>query len=470
MRRTGEARFGPQGVGARRVRTCGAVATSTRSCSEGRMPTWVTRWRYEMSAKPVRPGIWRLRSGGFFVRSRVTDRRTGRRRTVSAVLRETTTPAAAQRELDRLVGQERGRADGRSTTTRVRWSEFAASLFEEKVLLGRIKSAATREWWAGTLEHYLIPAFGHFWVDELQREDIEEWIRKSVAKWMSVGRPAVRDRGKESPRIVKVAPVTVNGWLRILRTVCHAAKKRFKLPESAFEGVEFLEEPRTYTHEQPNALLPEDAERFLDRMMDDYPQWYAMTLLGFATGSRPSSLRPLRKSGPDADIKWDEKLLLVRRSHSRKGEIMDKTKTGKDLPIGLPVLAVEVLRWHVKEMSDVQKASELLFPSESGGLRSRGGLKKPFDAVAASLGLAIRLTPRGMRRTFVDSARLLRLPKEVRRSISGHSTDEMEEHYSTALHEEQRTELSKVLALIGPKRRRIGSRSKGVTKGVKPKP
>ena len=48
---------------------------------------WVKRWRYEMAQKPVRPGIWRLKDGGFFVRARVTDPRTGREYRRSTVLR-----------------------------------------------------------------------------------------------------------------------------------------------------------------------------------------------------------------------------------------------------------------------------------------------------------------------------------------------------------------------------------------------
>ena len=53
----------------------------------------------------------------------------------------------------------------------------------------------------------------------------------------------------------------------------------------------------------------------------------AMTALGFATGLRPSSLRPLRRHGELAGVKWNESVLLVRRSRTVGDEVMETTKT-----------------------------------------------------------------------------------------------------------------------------------------------
>ncbi len=64
-------------------------------------------------------------------------------------------------------------------------------------------------------------------------------------------------------------------------------------------------------------------------MKDTFPQHFAMTALGFATGLRPSSLRPLRRLGGLADVKWDENVLLVRRSQTVGDEVMETTKTKK---------------------------------------------------------------------------------------------------------------------------------------------
>ena len=45
--------------------------------SEGKN-RWVLRWRCQMAPTPRR-GIWRLKTGGYFVTIRVTDPRTGKR-------------------------------------------------------------------------------------------------------------------------------------------------------------------------------------------------------------------------------------------------------------------------------------------------------------------------------------------------------------------------------------------------------
>ena len=62
-------------------------------------------------------------------------------------------------------------------------------------------------------------------------------------------------------------------------------------------------------------------------MKVEFPAQYAMTFLGFATGLRPSSMRPLRRHGPTPDILWDKGVVLVRRSHTLKDEFMKTTKT-----------------------------------------------------------------------------------------------------------------------------------------------
>lgn len=137
------------------------------------------------------------------------------------------------------------------------------------------------------------------------------------------------------------------------------------------------------------------------------------------TGLRPSSLRPLRRQGTQADVKWDERTLLVRRSHTHKAEVMDCTKTGRDQMIALDDRQLEVLRWHVaemdrdnahrakrhREMAEAMGASELLFPAaptkwnHGGGFRSPSCLDRAFEQVSEVLKLGYDVTPRAMRRS-----------------------------------------------------------------------
>jgi hypothetical protein len=165
-----------------------------------------------------------------------------------------------------------------------------------------------------------------------------------------------------------------------------------------------------------------------------------MTYLGLATGLRPSSMRPLRRTGPTPDVLWDQGVILIRRSHTLGDEFMKTTKTGLRQRITAPSEVMDVLRWHLDTQltTPEQKASELLFPAEDGGFRSEAFLKKAFARTAHLIGLNKRFTPRGMRRTFNDLMRQAKVEAIVTRSISGHQTERMREHYSTVTPEEQR--------------------------------
>ena len=113
-----------------------------------------------------------------------------------------------------------------------------------------------------------------------------------------------------------------------------------------------------------------------------------------ATGLRPSSLRPLRRSGAKADILWEESKLLVRRSHSLGDEVMNTTKQRTKYKIHLPADVMSVVRWHVETqlVTPEQKDSELLFPSVTGGFRAPCTLNKPFEDVATAIELEKQFT------------------------------------------------------------------------------
>lgn len=411
---------------------------------------WVTRWKYEMESTPTRTGIYRLKAGGFFLRARVRDA-TGEQKTLTEVGFSLKTIAEAQRRRDELIDGARAEARG-ETRSKQRWSDFATSLLEERVARGDIESAATVEWWQNSLEHYLLPAFGRLEATTVSRAHIDTWITKTVLPWMKHGKLVQRKRnGKDygKPRLVKLKAPFVNGLLRILRNISNAIKVKFDLAKSAFEGIEFLPEGRTYSKEQPNALTPDDVRRFLRVAREKFPQHYFMILLGNVTGLRPSSMRALRRKGPHADLNWETGELQIRRSHSRGQTVMDATKTKVDNTFILPKSVLDEAHRHVAALPDgAAQESDLLFPTRQGELRSRGVLTKPFKAIAQELGLAVRFTPRGMRRTFNDMARVVGIDAVVKRSISGHLTTEMELHYSTAQASEQREGLERVHAAL----------------------
>jgi integrase len=411
---------------------------------------WKKRWGYEMSAARVRPGIYRLKTGGFFLRSLVTDK-LGKRQEITEVMHDAKTVQEAQSRLDVLVADARAAATG-VIRTRQSWLDYAVSRLEQRIQRKKMQSEATVEWWRGAIAIFA-EEWGHLDVRDVTKHHIELWLAKKVSVWMTEGRTVLRKRRVDGelrmvPFTTVIKPPTVNGWLRVLRAISHAIRDDFDLPKSAFTGVEFFEEGELFTDEEPNALSPEQLHQFMKIAREKFPQHFAMMLLGFVTGLRPSSLRAIRRSGPTPDIDWQTGKLIVRRSHSRKQLVMNRTKQKKTSRIALPVAVLDVLKEHVAALTEKQRASDLLFPSDIGGFRTRQVLHKPFAAIAAEMGLPFKLTPKGMRRTFNDVARLAGIHDVVTRSISGHQTETMQVHYSTARDDEQRAALTKTHALI----------------------
>lgn len=414
------------------------------------MTTWIKRWQAEVA--PTRlPGVWKLRTGGHLVRARVTTP-TGKLVEIRKRLPETVDEAEAFAWL--RAEQTRIRTgDASDENPRQRFASFASSLMAEKVATREIASARGREKWKHTLTHLIagtkdVEGFGEMPLERLTPAHVERW-RVAIAKLIA----------EET-----YAPATVNTWIGVLKVITKAARKRLHLPFDAAEDLKFfdLAERPTYTEEQPNSLTAAETRAFLAAMKSEFPQHYAMTFLGFTTGLRPSHLRPLRRKGPTPEVKWEEAVLLVRRSHTL-GETMERTKTKLRQRINLPPEVIDVLRWHERTqlVTDEQKESDLLFPAEDGRPRSESCLKKPFAVVATLLGFEKKITPKAMRRTFTDLTRLARVESVVSRSISGHKTESMREQYSTVSPDEQRAAMRGLLRLVrggdaGGDRRRAG--------------
>ena len=397
-----------------------------------------------ISKRPVLPGVWLHKEGGHAVRTRVRLEATGRRKEIWRVLPNVDAATALK-----WLTEERARVEAGAVSlpkSSVRFSEFASSLMERKIANKEILSAKGRQKWADILEHLIggtegksgrhVDGFGDYLIDKLTTVHVETW-KSRVADLIAAG---------------DYAPTTVNGWLSVLRVIMKAAKREHQLTQLATEHIDNFDvsEHETYSDEEPNALLPSEVGPFLERLRETHPHHYAMVFLGLVTGLRPSSLRPIRRTGTESDVVWDEGRLRVRRSHTVGDEVMRTTKQKQKYVIDLPPEAMAVLRWHVDTqlVTPEQQESPLLFPSITGGFRAPCVLNKPLEEVAEELKLGKNLTQRGLRRTFNDLARAARVDDLVTRSISGHMTETMQHHYSTVSGAEQRRAVAQVIQLF----------------------
>jgi integrase len=440
------------------------VRLSTKETRMKDKKQWLYRWKNWLMPSAV-PGVWKRKEGGHFVRTRVVDPTTGRMKEIKKVMPEADVATAFK-----WLQEERARVQagiGWVPPPQHRFGDYANSLFERKMNTGEVRSAKGREKWRHVLEHLIggtegkksglfVPGFGEFFIDKLDVPHVESW-REGMGTLIGAG---------------DYAPTTVNGWLAVLRVILKAARRELRLAHLATEDVKNFDtsECETYSEEEPNTLLPEEVPVFLDTMRRLYPQHYAMVYVGLITGLRPSSLRPLRRAGAEADVLWDKNRLLVRRSQTLGDEVMRTTKQKKRYGIDLPKEAMDVLQWHVDTQltTPEQRDSELLFPAVSGGFRSPSVLNKPFADVAQEMGLGKRFTQRGLRRTFNDLARAARVDALVTRSISGHLTERMQDHYSTVNADEQRQGIAKVIELTRAraKRQAEASEADGVSGGA----
>lgn len=386
--------------------------------------SWVTRWKYEV--KLVKPCIYRLKTGGYLVRVQAGGQP-----------RVRVLPDASLQEAEQV------RLELRETVQnpeRPLFQNFAVSLFKERVMASAINTAATRERWRETLEHYLIPEFGALYVDDVEHLRIISW-KSILAGWIKHGKPSLKDPTKK----VSVAPSTANGWMRVMSTICRIMTVRYNLPRNPFDGVGFFKEPPVYSEEEPNSLAPELMKQWLGAMLEKYPQHYALQVLGFFTGRRPGELRALVRT----DVNWKKQTVTVRRSHGRGAVVENQTKTGRVVTVHLPKTVMDILRDHVAALPPGAMAkSPYLFPSTTGGIRSRSGLDKPFASICKELKIDFRVTPRAMRRSFQDLMRASGVEGLITRSISGHTTEKMQEHYSTVQPAEQRAALERAVEMV----------------------
>ncbi len=129
---------------------------------------------------------------------------------------------------------------------------------------------------------------------------------------------------------------------------------------------------------------------------------------------------------------------------------MNTAKTGRDQCISLPCEMMSILKWHEGRIPPgCPNSSDLLFPAQDGGYHGASILDKPFRRTSKRMALAHAVTPRAMRRTFIDITRVAGVEDKITRAVSGHSTVKMHWHYSTIGREEVRGELSRVMELSG---------------------
>jgi len=128
--------------------------------------------------------VFATATGGFLVRARIKDPTCDKTIEIKKTL-ATKTPLEAhlwlEGEIDRIKS---GIASPQPA--KLRFSDFAVQLLEDKLAIGEIKSSAGHTRWTCTVEHLIkgtsseegdlyVPGVGDFFVDKLHASHVEQW-------------------------------------------------------------------------------------------------------------------------------------------------------------------------------------------------------------------------------------------------------------------------------------------------------
>lgn len=355
----------------------------------------------------------RKTSKGWSIRVSMIEKRTGR--LVNRKVTISGTKADARRRRDELRAELSSLV---ATRPRTRLSAYAVSWLEQRE--GRL-SPATRAKYSTSLLKHILPALGDLYLDAIEPADVRGYL----------------DQRREAG----AAGNTALNELRLLRTIAHDAHAEGYSPSYWCHRVE-APEVRRYTSARPNLLTP---PQLLELIQAVPKHRRAIVALLATTGLRWGEVSAL--TWADYDRAGGQ--LWIRRRNWR-GRVIESTKTGRERAVPLLPLVAALL-------GPEGRPDALLFPVASSRGSGRPGqpyrgspLRRVLERATAKTGLPA-LTPHGLRRSFNDLARRL-TTGEVLRSITGHATEAMTEHYSVVDAGERREVSAAVSDRIGLER------------------
>lgn len=374
-------------------------------------------------------GIRRLREGVYRIRVTWIDPRTGRKEDERRIVQCGSLEEAAKVRAD--LATELAHRDAEETAERQQVRAYARSW-----LLARLPKlkASTQARYARDLDK-VIEGLGDIYVDQLRPSDITAWL---------------------SRRIQVEAAGTVNGYIRVLRTMLADAQVEFGLKHSPMERITIYPDKRKGKAERKdgpeNMLTAEEMGRFLVELKKRFPQWYALAFTQFALARRFGEVSALRWE----DLDEERSLVTIRRA--QWNGIVDTIKTDdpyspvrQEIDIPLTDELRTVLReWrqHLVRSQHRHVHSGWVFPSNVGTPHKNASvMRKAFVRCLTAIGVERRFTSHGLRRTANNLLRKI-ASGLVTRAIVGHMTEEMTEHYSHVDAEEKRVAAEGLLQLV----------------------
>jgi len=302
-----------------------------------------------------------------------------------------------------------------------RLGDYATSWLKSRVV--GLK-ASTSSAYAQVLDTYVLPYLGDFFVDRITESEVRGWQVRLAQKR---------------------AGATVNGALVMLRMVLEDAVEEFDLPKNPARRVRRLPVRRA-TDEEPNLLTGPELGRVLTWIGTNEPDAQALAETLALTGLRFGEATALKWG----DLDMDGGIIRVRRAQWHG--IVSTTKTGTTRTVPLVGELSDTLRKHRARLLARQVpglGEGWVFLGPSGGVLKPNALRFPLMRALKGCGITKRVSVHGLRRTFNNLSRQV-AGDIVTRSITGHVTAAMTEHYSHVDAREKLQAASKILLLLAP--------------------
>jgi integrase len=288
----------------------------------------------------------------------------------------------------------------------------------------------TTETHVANMERFVLPYLGAFDVYELKPKDLKQWMF-----WLSeLKRPAIRKaRNKRTyPQApLPYAKATLAGAWRTLRAFCGWLTVEADLPRNPAREIRFTVKAAAA---KPKATLTQDeVAKLLEAAKQDRDPNVRIMLLVFLSGAmRASELSALTRD----DVDFEKGTITISKSFVEGNIGAPKTEGSRRTVVLPPEVLLELKGFFAWQDAKNVKGLPILFPTMVGTHREPSSFKAPFKRCAARAGIDKHLTSHAMRRT---SNNLIRKTagEIVARAITGHTTQQMTQHYSEVDHDER---------------------------------
>lgn len=265
------------------------------------------------------------------------------------------------------------------------------------------------------LRIHILPVIGHIDVDDLQRDDVRDWIEYAQGSRLNDGR--------------RYGHRSLQRWWRVLKHLVKAMYLEGHVDRRFVEWVRDQPGPQgdKKLRRESATLTHSELLRFVEAAKEDSGGYYAEIVTLAFTGMRAGEIYGLDWH----HIDFSEMSITLEQSYSkgRLGPI--KTGVPRVVPM-LPQVAEAIQEHRVKLMRDQNLGlhAGIAFPSTTGKRRTLRGLHTAMQRIAESCGIDVKVGPQVLRSTFVTLLRQMGAGEDQVKGIVGHMSDDSKEHYT----------------------------------------